>query len=523
MSRNSLYLFSAGLLCAGLSAQNQQFVPTSSLNASNLANIPSSGRTTTAAGDLDGDGDYDLVMGLDPAPPTGPSIRILRNGVPAPATGVSEAYGTFSNFSPPSITRRDRIYDIKVFDADGDGDEDILYVTDTVVNAPLLTQVALLRQTSPDVFSSPQYVFATQLAIPITCEIVDMNGDGRMDVVVGMVPSTVSPAQGVAVLTNGPFGFSSQILGAAYSGMSVSSLAVDDIDGDGDLDIVAGCVASSASGFNRQNVLYRNNGNGSFTVTTAGMPVNAFDTNDILLVDVFGSSLPELVVADTLTGKSVHSNLGGSFGGAFATFGGGGGLGSAGDIDLDGDMDLVFGNQTANTQVLVNNNGILTDTPIRVTADGACRSSLLVDMDRDNDLDIVQGLSFGAASGVRAQVNLHRQIDLPTSALIGSTIAHDWYDRPGYGNGHVPTAYFSPAAQTPRFEIAPFGFVGVDLAQAIVINLATSSSGKNSVALPIPNDPNLVGQTWFWQWLIMPNASPQADWGLSNVVPITFL
>ena len=196
---------------------------------------------------------------------------------------------------------------------------------------------------------------------------------------------------------------------------------------------------------------------------------------------------------------------------------------AAADLDGDGDNDLVFGNGGANTQVIINNNGLLTDTPSRITPDGGSASVVLGDLDRDQDLDIVQGTGFGAPSGVRAQINLHRQIDLPTSARISSSIVHDWYDRPGYGNGHVPTFYFSPAAQVPRLEFQPFGFIGVDLSIAALGTLAPTPSGKNSVTLNVPNDPNLIGQTWFWQWIIVPNASPISSWGLTNVVPFTFL
>ncbi len=522
MTRNSLTLLSTGLLCAGLSAQ--QYLPTTSLNASNLPNVPTSGRTSVALGDLDGDGDLDMVTGLDPAPAFGPSIRVLRNGVPDPVTGISEAYGTFSTWNPASITRRDRIFDIEILDVEGDGDGDILYVTDTVVGASTLTQVALLRQIAPGVFSTPQFVYASQTAIPLSAEVADVTGNGRPDVVIGTAPALGQNGQGVVLLTNNGFGFTATALGTPYFGMWSTSVSVGDIDGDGDMDIVSGNAAGS--GTNRQNVLYRNNG-GVFAPTTVGMPPNASDTTDIILTDVTGNSLPELVVVDSTSTKRVYANAGGSFGAAFATFTAGGfgnaSTGAAGDIDRDGDNDLVFGNGGANTQVIINNNGLLTDTPSRITPDGGSASVVLGDLDRDQDLDIVQGTGFGAPSGVRAQINLHRQIDLPTSARIGSSIVHDWYDRPGYGNGHVPTFYFSPAAQVPRLEFQPFGFIGVDLSIAALGTLAPTPSGKNSVTLNVPNDPNLIGQTWFWQWIIVPNASPISSWGLTNVVPFTFL
>ncbi|MFO1076912.1 MAG: VCBS repeat-containing protein [Planctomycetota bacterium] len=520
MHPNSSILLT-GLFCAGLSAQ-QQFVPTSSLNASSLPFLPTSGRTVVAAGDLDGDGDMDLVAGLDPAPFSGPSILLLRNGVLA--GGISEAYGAFSNWSPPSITRRDRIFDIDVFDADNDGDQDILYVTDTVVGASTLTQVALLRQVSPGVFSAPQFVYATQTSIPLTAEIADMNGDGRLDVVIGLAPALGQAGAGVVLLTNNGLGFTSTVLGPAYPGMWAAAIAIADIDGDGDLDIVTGNVAGQ--GGNPQNALYRNTGFG-FAPTTVGMPFNAVDTQDVLLVDLTGTPLPELVVIDRNSTKTVHGNLGGTFGPAIATFTAGGfgssNSGAAADIDGDGDNDLVFGNAGTNTQVIVNNFGALVSTPTRITADGASASTLLVDLDRDQDLDLVQGTSNAATSGVRAQINLHRQIDLPTTVRIGTTLVHDWYDRPGYGNGHTPTLFLSPAPWVPRVEFAPFGFAGVDLTLASVSTLAPAPSGKNSVPLNVPNTPGLIGQTFYWQWMIQPNGSPTTAWGLTNVVPLTFL
>ena len=59
-------------------------------------------------------------------------------------------------------------------------------------------------------------------------------------------------------------------------------------------------------------------------------------------------------------------------------------------------------------------------------------------------------------------INLHRQIDAPNVGGVGQVYNFDWYDRPGYGNGHTPTLHFAPAPLVPRFSIPPLGEFGLD-------------------------------------------------------------
>ncbi len=196
-------------------------------------------------------------------------------------------------------------------------------------------------------------------------EAFDANGDGRPDVLFanGIGFSSAGGALAPTLLVNqtspgGPITFADETAARLPSGFvqQGKGLVVADVDGDGDLDV------AFANGFGRQPSLLINDGAGVFTNQTA-------------------TRFPTLTLN--------------SFGGGF------------GDVDDDGDLDLVFadagpsafGGPGGLARLFLNDGtGVFADSPLRMNAANkvGAQNAQLADVDNDFDLDvIVDGKSAG--------------------------------------------------------------------------------------------------------------------------------
>ncbi len=165
------------------------------------------------------------------------------------------------------------------------------------------------------------------------------------------------------------------------------SVALGDVDGDGDLDLVTGS-------YGWLNQVYLNDGKGAFTDSM--QVLGSLSTRSIALGDVDGDGDLDLVEGNG-DGESnrVYLNDGkGMFIGTRQA------LGTArtksialGDVDGDGDLDLVAGNYDQPNHVYLNNGkGIFTDSG-QALGSFSTNSIALSDMDDDGDPDLVAGSS----------------------------------------------------------------------------------------------------------------------------------
>jgi len=333
------------------------------------------GTYSVALGDVDGDGDLDLVAGNG----TQANRLYLNNGTTAPFSGVSG-----SDVS----TDTDNTLSVALGDVDGDGDLDLIAGNNDQANRLYLnngTADPFSGVVGSDVSTDTDFTDAVALG--------DVDGDGDLDLVAGnhdqanrlyLNNGTADPFSGVA---------GSDVSSDADYTMSVT---LGDVDGDGDLDLVAGNTGEI-------NRLYLNNGTADPFGGVSGSDVGADIrwTESVALGDVDGDGDLDLVAGNTAGANRLYLNDGTSnpFSGVTGTdisadvhntF-----SIALGDVDRDGDLDLAAGNDSQANRLYLNDgtadpfDGV---TGSDVTADAhATQSVALGDVDSDGDLDLVAG------------------------------------------------------------------------------------------------------------------------------------
>jgi FG-GAP-like repeat len=237
------------------------------------------GMQPLAVADLDGDRDLDVLQHA----PGSPGLGLLRN----------DGGGSFSPAPGPADPLRP--VDVATGDVDADGDTDVA----GIVVEPRRTSFEQTRRSVAVVHNDGRGVFSPLSPVPLAAEaraleIADLDGDGRADVLVttpdgpalfwsrsgGIEPGPRLPVMGLPTIADvdgdgrndlvsvtrpgdihlhrnlGEGRFESSVV--ARSGY-VSDLAVGDLDGDGDLDLVVGRT--------RHLELLANVGGGRFVLT----------------------------------------------------------------------------------------------------------------------------------------------------------------------------------------------------------------------------------------------------------------
>lgn len=225
-------------------------------------------------------------------------------------------------------------------------------------------------------------------------EFGDVDGDGDLD----MVGIRTGYTEYAVYKNNG----SGQFGAPAYFAMgpNTQKFALGDIDGDSDLDIVA--LQTSSIG------VLKNNGNGTFAavvnhtfpnVNNGTITVQDFDGDgdcDVATYDTYTVYYSESVAGVPQTPSSFGQSSSNPY---LAT----------GDLDGDGDLDMVFVGSNSVDLVYNQGNGVFS-APINRWLSGTVdlSSACLVDLDGDSDYDLVvsESSSGGSANrGVHAFYN----------------------------------------------------------------------------------------------------------------------
>jgi enediyne biosynthesis protein E4 len=224
-----------------------------------------------------------------------------------------------------------------------------------------------------------------------------------------------------------------------------------DYDGDHALDLY---VANSGNATAVPNLLYHNEGAGSFTqVTIAPVTTDARRTRGVNWVDYDNDGdFDLLAVNESNQHENLYRNDGG---GVFSAVAGDPLVSSAGsswtaswaDLDDDGDLDVYVGNSGNQNDLLFKNDGDGTFTPIAgdpvVTSAGWTACSGWGDYDNDGDLDLFTSNAFGTTAKQNflftnrlretGTLSFVRVLGVPLVTDLGWTYGFAWgdYDRDG--------------------------------------------------------------------------------------------
>ncbi|NOY23668.1 MAG: VCBS repeat-containing protein, partial [Acidobacteria bacterium] len=305
-----------------------------------IIKIPGETRLTPYPGDLDGDGDMDLVVGTASG-----KIYFVEN------TGVTSGMPDFVLDTTPIATAISYCHPA-LDDADGDSDLDLFVGQGTAVAFYRNTGSA----TAPSFSLEQSNVVSTTSIDHLTPCLVDIDGDGDAEMFCGESNGEIAYYDKVV---NGS-DFSYNLVTSAYGGISIgqySTCFFADTNNDGNADIACGNRMGKSS-------LYLSSGGASPTYTVTTDNFGYFDIGtassyklidmdgdgdlDMLatvnnVIEYFRNNGPdpanpdwELVSANLLT--TTYRNL------SLETW----------DYDRDGDLDIIFGNDSGGIGLLKN-------------------------------------------------------------------------------------------------------------------------------------------------------------------------
>lgn len=276
-------------------------------------------------GDLDGDGDLDIVIANEYQP----NKILLNNGL-----------GVFTDGTPGRLPQKNLdSEDIGIADMDRDNDLDIVFATeDHAVHE-------LYFNNGNAVYRDKSSILPNSIANSVLA--VDVNNDSLPDLIFGNAGASDTPAQNFLLINNGDSTFTNQTSTRLPQVLDITQdIKLGDIDGDGDSDMVVG----NEDG----NKIHINNGTGFFTdETSARLPLTGTEeTRKVTLCD----------------------------------------------IDSDGDLDIFFANvafrpnRLKQDRLLLNNgSGVFTDvTSSNIPFDNEhTTEGIFVDIDYDGDPDLI--------------------------------------------------------------------------------------------------------------------------------------
>ncbi len=428
-----------------------------------------------ALGDVDGDGDPDLVRGCD----HDPNQLLLNDGR---GRFIDATAGRLTT-PPNGATWGNATYRVDLADIDGDGDLDLLLCNDHSLPNRVHVNDGTGVFTDVSATALPQNAFWS-----VDQVVGDFDGDGDVDWLV------FDLGTGPRFYRNNGLGVFTDDTATSLAGVPVldtfTAQAVD-LDGDGDLDVLASAYATTW--------ILLNQGNAVFGVAPPNyLPVNRGGV--AFAADLDGDGRPEILMNSA---RTILRNLGGgTWLDVTATTLPAGATRSviAFDFDMDGDLDLA-----GDLQVLRNDGG-LSFTRIAVPGLAGLGLPWAVDVDGDLDLDLIHGAGS-------CWVNFARQVDTVAEPRIGQTYVIDYHLGSG-GAGVIVPAIGSGAAALP---LPPFGTLRLAPGFTL-LGVLTTTAGQAQIRVPVPINGSLVGLRVDHQALLLDPARPA--W-LSNAVADT--
>ncbi len=370
---------------------------------------------TASFGDVDGDGDLDAFV--DDNSNTAGRL-LMNNGTNQPFLGAVPI--TFPTVGNPSAA--------DFGDVDGDGDLDLVTSDSTDV-------IHWIRNNATTAPFTPIVDTIVTASIAVNdLRLVDVDRDGDLDLVAARygAPSMLLPNNGTANPWAGETGID---LGSSNDG--VYELAIADFDRDGDADVISD---NWTPGIDLTFDLYLGQLTPDrwSTINAANLGSGSDVGTSLAVGDVDHDGDPDVIVGNFGSANRWHKNQGGATpftgiaGQTITTDAKPTNAVALGDVDGDGDLDLVTANGSGQANRWYPNNGttdpwagLSTGTPIGSDLDDS-RSLALGDLDRDGDLDLVVG-NFGTANRLYVNNGTADPWDAP-DVLSSGLLAHWRFD-----------------------------------------------------------------------------------------------
>jgi hypothetical protein len=311
--------------------------------------------TSVVVGDVDGDGDLDALISNSDT-----NSKLLLNDGKGKFTSGSQ------DFKPSSGAA--------FGDLNGDQFPDI-FIAEVTTNQVWMNDgkgvFVEVKQTLPSPENS-------------SVALGDLDGDGDLDAFI--TNWNGHPDQVFFNDGKGNFTDSGQKLGTWFG----TAVSLGDVDQDGDLDAL---VANNGEQSDNATVLWLNDGKGVFTDSQQRLGfTNAYAA---ILGDLDGDADLDAFIANSShmganpadkvwlnDGKGVFTDSGQSLGALYSMTAG------MGDLDGDGDLDVVTGNWRVGPKIWLNDGkGVFTDSNIKLASLNIAGVAI-ADMDGDKDLDL---------------------------------------------------------------------------------------------------------------------------------------
>ncbi|MCD6496552.1 MAG: VCBS repeat-containing protein [Candidatus Aenigmarchaeota archaeon] len=263
---------------------------------------------TIAIADLDNDGDPDYIAGNNF---NEPNRVYLNNGT-----------GNFTLHETNTQTNGEDTQAVAIADIDNDGDLDY-----AVANTGGGAELQIYKNDGSAHFTIYQNITASNF---YTLVFGDINDDNYPDIIAGGIPTQDTKIY----LNNGSGHFNYDSFLPDSSSKYTYSLALGDIDNDGDEDIVEG---------NRDDVrIFLNNGDISFTLLQT---ITSTETQSITLGDLNDDGYVDFIEGNDNNPNYIYLNNGSGYFSAFESDSSSRTFSVAlGDIDNDGNLDYAAGN-----------------------------------------------------------------------------------------------------------------------------------------------------------------------------------
>ncbi|MCL4264758.1 MAG: VCBS repeat-containing protein [Anaerolineae bacterium] len=323
--------------------------------------------TAVAIGDLDLDGDLDIIVG------NSYSYRYDK-------VYLNDGNGVFIDSGQLLGTKNNG--EIALGDLDGDNDLDAFMANVESVASGGRNEVWFNDGSGYFIDSGQLFGYSNNYGVALG----DLDGDGDLDAYVANGGETTAQNRDTVWFNNGAgyFTDSGQRLGSRFS----QDVELGDLDQDGDLD----AFVVNMSIFGAPHEVWLNDGHGFFT--SSGQNIGSSRGKAIALGDLDGDGDLDAFVVNSSTGGAPDTVWLNDGSGIFTTTGQGlgnhDGYGiSLGDVDGDGDLDAFVANYEQRNKLWLND-GLATfyDSDILFTNRGS-QGVVLGDIDGDRDLDAV--------------------------------------------------------------------------------------------------------------------------------------